>query len=230
MITIRNLVAGYGDHLVIDRLNLTLESGMIHGLIGLNGSGKTTLFKCISGIMKARSGEVLLEERALTRKHVSFLETEPYFYHGITGREYMDLFKNHLVTDFNTSDWAKLFNVPLDELIDFYSTGMKKKLALMGVIKSGRKLMLLDEPFNGLDLESTRILSAVLPRLIRDGRTIIITSHILDALKNICSGFYYLASGSVQRSFSTNEVDLIEQFIFTDLDKEMQDKIKKLTI
>lgn len=228
MLTLSNLSVGYGQTTVINELSLEIADGMIHGLIGLNGSGKSTLLKCISGILNPASGKMMLENVQLKNTDVGFLETEPYFYHGITGREYLNLFKSHHDKNFMTDEWGRLFNIPLDDLIDGYSTGMKKKLAITGVIKTNRKILLLDEPFNGLDLESSRVLSTILPQLIQPGKIILVTSHILDTLKGVCSQIHYLNNGTIQRSFTPGDENEIEKVVFHDLDKQMAERIKRL--
>jgi len=228
MLTLRNLNAGYGKLTVIRNLDLSLEKGMIHGLIGLNGSGKSTLLKCISGILSPQNGEMLLDEMSFNVKHVGLLETEPYFYNGITGREFLNLFKDPDGKIFMADEWGSLFNIPLDKLIDGYSTGMKKKLAITGVIKTNRKIILLDEPFNGLDLESSRVLSTILPQLVTEGKIIIISSHILDTLKGICSKIHYLNDGKIQRTFTPGDENEIESVIFHELDQHLSKRIKSL--
>jgi ABC-2 type transport system ATP-binding protein len=229
MLTLNNVIVSYGSHEVIHDLKLSVNCGIIHGLIGLNGSGKSTLLHTIAGILKQKNGTVIFNEKFISNKQVALLETEPFFYSSITGREYLKLFKPEQAHTFNIDEWANLFNIPLDELIDGYSTGMKKKLAIIGVFKTDRDVILLDEPFNGLDLESSRILSTLLPKLISANKIIIVTSHILDTLKGMCGQIHYLNNGKIQRSFSSSELDEIEKVVFHDLDKEVEIRINKIT-
>ncbi len=228
MLTISELVAGYPGKEVLQRLNLHLDSGRIHGLVGLNGSGKTTLLRSISGIMKPFSGTISYSDRKLLPNHVSYLETEPYFYHGITGREYLRLFNVNREVRFDPQQLSELFSLQLDVLIDGYSTGMKKKLGLMAVLMMNRQVILLDEPFNGLDLESARTLSMLLLNWNNPDKVILITSHIIETLKETCSAIHFLNNGIIQNSFTGSDLLDIEKVIFSDIDHQIQEKIEKL--
>ncbi|HMT29334.1 MAG TPA: ATP-binding cassette domain-containing protein, partial [Bacteroidia bacterium] len=161
MITIDKVVTGYGDRMVLNELSLNMKEGIIHGLVGLNGSGKSTLLKCLSSQMQIRSGQILKNGVKISRKEISMLETDPFFYHGINGREYLSLFNSDNKDKFNLNEWQSLFNIPLDHLIDGYSTGMKKKLAIVGILKADKPILLFDEPFNGLDIEAAKVFSMV---------------------------------------------------------------------
>ena len=226
MISILDLNKSYGDKPVLKNLSWNLEEGQIHGLVGLNGSGKTTLLKIISGVMRPDSGSVMYGSIPVTKKMLTLLETDPYFYHGINGKEYLSLFRG--TSEFDTSGWAELFHLPLKELVDNYSTGMKKKLALLALLKSNKPLLLLDEPFNGLDLESTRILSKVLKKLIGPGKTIIITSHMLETLGNLCDRIHYLSDGVIRKTYLQGETSVMSSEIFHEFDKQTEVKINQL--
>ncbi|MCF8336109.1 MAG: ATP-binding cassette domain-containing protein [Bacteroidales bacterium] len=152
MITIKNLTVSYkSNKRVIDNLELLLHENHIHGIVGLNGAGKTTLLNTIYGLKKKDWGTITWNGQKYSKQVISFLPTENYFYSGITGREYLNLFKNPF---FREDSWNDLFLLPLDKIIDEYSTGMKKKLALIGVLKQDKPLMILDEPFDRLDIET----------------------------------------------------------------------------
>ena len=227
MITINNLIAGYKDNIVLNNLNWEILNGNIHGLIGLNGSGKTTLMKCICKLHKFSSGTILINKQIILRSGISFLETEPYFYHGITGREYLSLFKSGN-NSFDVDSWSELMHLPVDVLIDNYSTGMKKKLSLLMIIKLNRKIILLDEPFNGLDLESSRVLSTILKQLIKPDKIVIVTSHIIDTLSDICSDIHFLSGGIINKTFSGESTAEIEKSVFHEFDKKLEDRIAEL--
>ena len=218
MISIKQLTASYGDHQVLKGVNLELSDGMIHGLAGLNGSGKTTLLHALCGIKKVSSGHLLMHGERLKNSQVAMVETEPYFYKGITGSEYLELFRPEVEQNFATQEWLDLFAVPGEELTDTYSTGMKKKLALIGACKLNRPVLLLDEPYNGLDLESSRVLTAVLRRMASKGTTIVITSHILQTLTGLCTYIHYLKNGVIEKTFDTPDPELIDKAIFRELD------------
>ena len=226
MLIINNLWVGYGKNSdVIKDLNIRLGQNQIHGLVGLNGAGKTTLLNTIYGLIKQKNGVVLFNDNEISRKQIGFLETDSYFYSNITGKEYLSLFKND---DFDINEWNKLFDLPLNKLIENYSTGMKKKLALIGVLKLDKQMVILDEPFNGLDMETCRVLRMIVLKLKERRKTIIITSHILESLTNLCDEIHYLKDGAIKFSKSKNEYNMLEQEIFKDIDNQKNKLIDKL--
>jgi ABC-2 type transport system ATP-binding protein len=163
MITISNLTISYGNSSTpIRSLNLNLESGAIHGIVGLNGSGKTTLLSTIYGTISQRSGSIHYNGEGKLKRFISFLPTENYFYPSITGKEYLTLFKGN---GFDINGWNSLFNLPLNTLIETYSTGMKKQLALLAILKLDKPIMILDEPFNGIDIETSTVVRQALIEL-----------------------------------------------------------------
>ncbi len=106
-------------------------------------------------------------------------------------------------------------------LIENYSTGMKKKLAILAIIKTNKPFLLLDEPFNGLDLESSRIFTAVLKRLREDGKTIIVTSHMLESLASLCDQIHYLKDGVIYKTYNPGELAAMNNEIFSELDQHI---------
>lgn len=221
MLTIKNLTASYGKDSVLENLNLDIEEGMIHGLAGINGSGKTTLFHTIYGFIKPDAGTIQLNEQPLSRKKIAFLETQNYFYSNIKGKEYLDLFPDPTST-FSVKMWQELFKFPLNDLIENYSTGMKKKLALTGILKLDKPILLLDEPFNGIDMEAVRIIEKLLLRLKEKGKTIIVTSHILETLTAICDQIHILENKNITRIYRKNEFEGIAHDIFGEMDEKLK--------
>lgn len=220
MIIIKEVNISYsGGKKVIDTLSLSLNPDTIHGIVGLNGAGKTTLLNAIYGLKKIDSGEITLNGEKITKKEISYLVTENFFYSNITGREYLSLFKNH---QFNNDKWNELFSLPLDQIIDTYSTGMKKKLAILATLRQDKSVMILDEPFNGLDIETSRIIRSILLRLKDKGKTIILTSHIIETLTNLCDYIHYLEKGKIKFSKGKDE--------FLDFEKELYDSIEKRNV
>ena len=213
MLQLQNLSLSYGKHTVIHQLNLELESPKIHGLVGFNGSGKTTLLQAIFGTKKPKEGSILFDGKQLHMRDIAYLPTSNYFYSYLTGREYLRLFPLKNVR-FKLETWEELLHLPLDELIEHYSTGMKKKLALLAILKSDKELILLDEPFNGLDLESGKILNLLLDRLAERGKTVVVTSHIIETLTASCHYIHLLEKGSIRKTFEQNEFDTIEKELF----------------
>lgn len=202
-----------------------MQENCIHGIVGLNGSGKTTLLNSIFGLKSHNEGEILFNNEKSSKKFIAYLPTENYFYSNITGREYLNLFKNK---KFDIKRWNSLFVLPLDKIIDTYSTGMKKKLALLGVLKVDKPLMIFDEPFNGLDIETSRIIRSILLKLREKGYTIIVTSHIIETLTNMCDYIHYLESGKIKYSRKKSEFKYFENEIFNSLENKNKELINDL--
>jgi ABC-2 type transport system ATP-binding protein len=215
MLNFKNLSYSYGSKNVLNNLNLSLEKGKVHGLIGLNGSGKTTLLNCLYCFIKPKSGEILWNGLRIQRKDISFLETQNFFYSNLTGREFLSIFPNPK-DEFDADAWKDLFDLPIDEMIESYSTGMKKKLALLCIVKLDRPIIVLDEPFNGLDLETNHILEKMISILMKKGKTIIITSHILGILHTVCDEIHWLKNGIIEKNFAQNEFQDIDNQLFKD--------------
>ena len=217
MIDIENISISFGNHCVLDGLSLSLPLNCIHGLVGMNGAGKTTLLNIMAGYTRAGPGTIMMNGVLLKRDRVAFLETDNFFFSNITGREYLGLF-NGPDGGADVDAWNSMFRLPLDQVIDSYSSGMKKKLALIGVLRQDKPLVILDEPFNGLDMESSRLLGLIIGRLKERGKTVLITSHILGSLTGICDHIYLLANGKITLSRNKDEFAMLEQEIFKDVD------------
>lgn len=226
MITIENLVVSYDKSKpVLDLLNLTLFDNTINGIVGLNGSGKTTLLNAVYGLKRIDSGSIKHNHQKINKKEMSFLETESYFYSNITAREYLGLFKH---PGYDIEKWNKLFLLPLDKIIDGFSTGMKKKLALMGILKQDKPIMILDEPFNSLDIESSRIIRQILLKLKDRGKTIIVTSHVIETLTNLCDFIHYLEKGKIKFSKDKSGFEDFEKEIFASIANKNEELINEL--
>lgn len=216
MIELKNLCLAYGSHVVLDELTATWSVPGIHGIAGLNGAGKTTLFNAVAGYKNPVSGTLQFCKRDLVKEDVFFLETSPYFYPNITGYEYLSLF-SQTANHFDGKLLNEVFQLPLHDMIDHYSTGMKKKLAIMAMLKKDKPIYLLDEPFNGLDLESNHVLEILLTLLKERGKTILISSHILDPLLRICDDIHLLKGGRLEQNFSKDNFENVEQALFGEL-------------
>jgi ABC-2 type transport system ATP-binding protein len=216
MITIDQVSISYGkDKKVIDSLNLTISEGTINGLVGLNGAGKTTLFNAIFGLKSLDAGKIEYQDDKLSKKVASYLVTEPFFYSNITGEEYLRLFRN---AHFDTAKWNQLFQLPLHQIIDDYSNGMKKKLAFLSILKQDKPIIILDEPFNGLDIEACRIVRSIILGLKEKGKTILLSSHIIETLTNLCDFIHYLEGGRIKYSKEKSE--------FMEFEKQLLESLK----
>jgi ABC-2 type transport system ATP-binding protein len=222
MLKISNINVKYGEHLVLENFSMEAAEGKIYGLMGLNGSGKTTLIKAICGIVPLDAGRIEFENREIKLSDTGYLETANNFYSKITGKEYLNIIKwKH--SSFDIEKWNSIFELPLDELIETYSSGMKKKLAAMGIFALERELLLLDEPFNNLDMETNQILNKVIIQLKKKNKIVILTSHILETLTGICDEIHYLNDKKIERIFFAQNYDEIQGSI---IDKKLQSKIE----
>jgi ABC-2 type transport system ATP-binding protein len=220
MITIKNLtVKYYSEKIVLDNITIDFLPGKVYGIVGLNGAGKTTFFNTISTDLKKDSGQILFNENPISNKNTAYLETVNYFYSKITGNEYLKIFKQ-TNEKFNLVSLQEFFRLPLDELIETYSTGMKKKLALLGILKQDKPVFLFDEPFNSLDLETNKILELIITALREKGKTIFLSSHIIDPLITICDEILLLEKGKFIKSFNKSDYNKLEDELFSKLKGE----------
>lgn len=219
MIKIQNISVRFFYQKVLDNISMNFSLNGVYGIVGLNGAGKTTFFNVLSSSLKPDDGVITINGKEISNQDVAYLETINFFYSRITGNEYLKIFKQ-TNPDFNLDSLQELFKLPLDELIENYSTGMKKKLALLGVLKKNRDIFLLDEPFNGLDLETNKILELIIPALKEKGKTIFISSHIIDPLLTVCDNIHYLEDGKFTQSFDKGNFYRIEDELFKKLKSE----------
>ncbi len=219
MINIQNLTFSFSDHKVLDNITIDFRPNLVYGIVGLNGAGKTTFFNVLSTTLKAQTGSLKLNGNTITNKEIAYLETVNYFYSRITGNEYLKIFKQ-TNPNFNLNLLQEFMKLPLDDLIETYSTGMKKKLALLGVLKQDKQLFLLDEPFNGLDIETNKILELIITTLKEKGKTVFVSSHIIDPLLTVCDQIHYLDNGKFAKSFDKDNFHHIEDELFRKLKAE----------
>ncbi len=210
MLKINNLQAAYGDNQVLKNINLTCLPSEIHGILGMNGAGKTTLFRILYGFKEKNGGSCMLNDQQLSNRDIAFLETSPFFYSYMKGKEYLDIVSMSN-NNFDFEKWNQLFDLPLDDLIETYSTGMKKKLAFLGIISLDRPIMILDEPFSGVDVESNEKIFQILERLKSQGKTIILSSHILRSFTGVCDKISFLKNGLIVKTYEKREFAVLEK-------------------
>lgn len=211
MITIRNLSKSYDRKQVLSDINLIFEEGKVYGIVGENGSGKTTLFKCITGMEKPDAGTIDSSVDKL-KDHIGFLQTEPFFFSKITGREYIQLLCNARGKVAGDMDIKNVFDLPLNQYAVTYSTGMKKKLALLAILLQENQYFIFDEPFNGVDIQSNILIIDILKRLKEMGKTILISSHIFSTLNDICDEIHLLRNGKfIKKAYKESFGELEEE-------------------
>jgi len=213
MITIKNLTKSFGSNEVLKHVNLDLSRGRVYGIVGRNGAGKTTLFRCIAGL-ENYDGEIESDYKEL-KNHIGLLETNPLFMSRITAWEYLKMLcvaRGIKSDDFESQN---IFDLPLNSYAENYSTGMKKKLALMAVILQKNDVFILDEPFNGVDIQSNILIVELINELRKSGKTIIISSHIFSSLSDTCDKIFLIENGSISKTVSRDD--------FKELELEMKD-------
>lgn len=225
MIRIRDLQFGYGNQLVINCDRMDFAAQRVHGIVGLNGAGKSTLFQLLTRYLKPRKGTIEWAGRTMLRKDTGYLETHNYFYANLTGSEYLDIFPRSN-KDFQLARLNELFQLPLNETTESYSTGMKKKLALLAILQQDRPVYIFDEPFNGLDLESGRVVELMIAHLKTKGKTVVISAHTLSPLLQGCDQIHLLRNGTFPVSYGRNEFDRIEQELFDDFNRKAGDLVR----
>jgi len=225
MINIQGLSKKYGENEVLKDIHASFEEGHVYGIVGENGAGKTTLFRCIAGL-EDYQGTITSSLQPL-KNHLGLLLTEPYFFSKITGKEYIQLLCNARNIQVKDIEERNIFELPLHQYAATYSTGMKKKLALLAILLQENHFFILDEPFNGVDIQSNIIITEIIHTLKSLNKTVIISSHIFSTLSDTCDEICLLKNGSFIRTVQKDD--------FAALEDEMKEvsignKIAKLSL
>lgn len=213
MIKIKELSKLFGNKEVLKNLSMEFSTGNIYGIVGENGAGKTTLFRCIAGL-ESYSGEIISDVMPL-KNHLGLLLTEPFFFTMMTGREYIRLLCNARGKTNVDIDSKNIFDLPLDQYASTYSTGMKKKLAITAILLQENEYFILDEPFNGVDIQSNIILTEIILKLKELNKIVIISSHIFSTLSDTCDEIHLLRKGE--------QIKSVNKTGFKDLEQEMKE-------
>ena len=213
MIKIKELSKLFGTKEVLKNLSMEFSTGNVYGIVGENGAGKTTLFRCIAGL-ESYSGEIISDVMPL-KNHLGLLLTEPFFFTMMTGREYIRLLCNARGKTNVDIESKNIFDLPLDQYASTYSTGMKKKLAITAILLQENEYFILDEPFNGVDIQSNIILTEIILKLKELNKIVIISSHIFSTLSDTCDEIHLLRKGE--------QIKSVNKTGFKDLEQEMKE-------
>jgi ABC-2 type transport system ATP-binding protein len=213
MIKIKELSKLFGNKEVLKNLSMEFSTGNVYGIVGENGAGKTTLFRCIAGL-ESYSGEIISDVMPL-KNHLGLLLTEPFFFTMMTGREYIRLLCNARGKTNVDIDNKNIFDLPLEQYASTYSTGMKKKLAITAILLQENEYFILDEPFNGVDIQSNIILTEIILKLKELNKVVIISSHIFSTLSDTCDEIHLLRKGE--------QIKSVNKTGFKDLEQEMKE-------
>ncbi|AEY67205.1 ABC transporter ATP-binding protein [Clostridium sp. BNL1100] len=220
MLEIKNLSKKYSDgKLAVDCLNMVVEDGDVYGFIGKNGAGKTTTLKSCFGMIPFDSGEILLdgvsilEEPLRCKKAMAFVPDSPCLEEYMTGIQYInfvcdmyEVSQKKRVEKINYYALKFCMQDQLGNLISSYSHGMKQKLALISAFVHEPKLLVLDEPFVGLDPQAFIILKQEMKSLCENGASVLFSSHILDVVEKVCNKLCIIKHGKVVCSGNTKDV------------------------
>jgi len=214
-VEIINVSKKFNNNFALKDINLKIFDGEILGLLGPNGSGKSTLLKLMLGMLKPDTGKIIVygydvsKDALNVRKITGYVPEDPRLYEFLTGMEYLDFICNIYGVN-NTDlvyDYLKIFEIydKKDEMISSYSLGMKRKLSIIAALIHKPRLLLLDEPLNGLDPKSAKIFKDILIEL-KKRTTIIFSTHILEIAQAICDKIVILDKGQVVSVASLKEI------------------------
>lgn len=219
VLEINNLKKVYGDFQAVNDLSLEVEEGEVFAFLGPNGAGKTTTIRILMGILQPTSGEAFIEgqhcfnNRAQVKRMVGYLPDEPVFYDYLRGNELLSFVgEMHGLSPHE----IEAVTVPLIERLELadsldeyamnYSHGMKKKLALIFALIHDPNLLILDEPTNGLDPHSIRVVHELIQEKAKEGKSIFFSTHLLDQAEKLCDRIAILFKGELAKTGSLKEL------------------------
>ena len=235
MLAINHLTKAYGEKKAVDDLNLHIHAGEIYGFIGHNGAGKTTTLKSVVGILQFDQGEILIDGKSIRsdplacKREIAYIPDNPDLYDYMTGIQYL----NFIADVFGVSaqdrqarirKYADLFELTADlaQPIAAYSHGMKQKLAIIAAWLHQPKLILMDEPFVGLDPKASHLLKEMMRQVCDAGGAIFFSTHVLEVAEKLCDKVAIIKGGKLIRSGTMEEVkgdDSLEE-VFLELEGE----------
>lgn len=235
MLKIDNLVKTYGEKRAVDDVTLHIKPGEIYGFIGHNGAGKTTTLKACCGILQYDSGEITVDGISMKKdplackKKIAYIPDNPDLYEFMTGIGFLnfvaDVFGvdedmrqeriNRYAGDFGLTD-------DLSQPISAYSHGMKQKLAIISALIHVPKLIIMDEPFVGLDPKAAHTLKGIMREMCDEGHAIFFSTHVLEVAEKLCDKVAIIKSGRLIKSGTMEEVrgDTSLEEVFLDLEEE----------
>ena len=235
MLVINNLTKRYGDKVAVDNLSLEINAGEIYGFIGHNGAGKTTTLKAVVGIHGFDEGEILVNGISIkdnpieAKKQLAYIPDNPDLYDYMTGIQYLEFISN--IFGITTEDrkekiekYADMLEIKdsLNQDIATYSHGMKQKLAIIGALVHDPKLIIMDEPFVGLDPNASFQLKQVMKEMCEKGTSIFFSTHVLDTAEKLCNKVAIIKNGKLIKSGTMDEVKGDESLeeAFLELEKD----------
>lgn len=235
MLRIENLTKTYGEKRAVDNLSLHIAPGEIYGFIGHNGAGKTTTLKAVVGILQFDKGEVFIKGESIRKnplackQKIAYIPDNPDLYEFMTGIKFV----NFIADIFGVPEekrqerirkYADLFEMTenLAQPIASYSHGMKQKLAIISAWIHEPKLIIMDEPFVGLDPKAAHILKQMMREVCDEGGAIFFSTHVLEVVEKLCDKVAIIRNGQLIQSGTMQEVkgdDSLEE-VFLELEGE----------
>ncbi|WP_194192424.1 ATP-binding cassette domain-containing protein [Clostridium chrysemydis] len=236
MLSIKNFTKCYkGDKPAVENVNIEVKEGDIFGFIGHNGAGKTTTIKAVVGILNFDCGEILIDGMSIKdepiecKKLIAYIPDNPELYDSLTGIQYLNFYAD--IYKVPKEDREKLITLygdkfeitkSLGDLISSYSHGMKQKLAIISALIHNPKLLILDEPFVGLDPKAAHTLKEIMKEICEGGGAIFFSTHVLEVAEKLCNKVAIIKSGKIVANGKVNEVigDNSLEEIFMELIKD----------
>lgn len=235
MLKIEHLTKTYGEKKAVDDLTLHIAPGEIYGFIGHNGAGKTTTLKSVVGILQFDKGEILINGKSIRtapldcKRDIAYIPDNPDLYDYMSGIKYL----NFIADIFGVSatdrkericKYSELFELTADlaQPIAAYSHGMKQKLAIIAAWLHSPKLIIMDEPFVGLDPKASHLLKGMMREVCDEGGAIFFSTHVLEVAEKLCDKVAIIKGGRLVRSGTMEEVkgdDSLEE-VFLELEEE----------
>ena len=235
MLDIQHLTKTYGEKKAVDDLTLHIAPGEIYGFIGHNGAGKTTTLKSVVGILQFDQGEITIGGKSINtdplacKRLLAYIPDNPDLYDYMTGIKYLNFIADVFGVDAQTRrerirTYADTFELTGDlaQPIAAYSHGMKQKLAIIAAWLHEPKLILMDEPFVGLDPKASHLLKKMMREVCDEGGAIFFSTHVLEVAEKLCDKVAIIKSGSLIRSGTMEEVKGDESLedVFLELEGE----------
>lgn len=233
MLRIENLTKKYGDVKAVDDLTLRIAPGEICAFIGHNGAGKTTTLKCIAGILRPDAGEVFIADESVRekplegKKRLAYIPDNPDLYDFMTGIGYLNFIADIFAVSAadraaRIEHYAAAFELTddLGQPISAYSHGMKQKLAIIAAWLHAPELIVMDEPFVGLDPKAAHTLKEMMRELCDNGGAIFFSTHVLEVAEKLCDKVAIIKSGRLIRAGAMDEVlgDASLESVFLELE------------
>ena len=219
MIEIKNVTKKYGNKKALDNISFNVNDGDIFAFIGHNGAGKTTLIKAIVGIHDFDEGDILINGISIKdnpvecKKIMAFVPDNPETYEHMKAIDYINFICDMYDVDEETrkkniKKYAELFGMvdKLNDTIDSYSHGMKQKIVLISALAHNPKILIMDEPFVGLDPKAVFDIKGILKEMVKDNKIIFYSTHILDVAEKLCSRVAIIKDGKLIKSGSMKEI------------------------